>query len=141
MDSFGIMSIFVGGYDNWIEVAELLPDVYRFIWGSDSDIVACLTDPRCVAPEHYTPPEGAKDLSIGIPDEERGVIPIWRLQIADYVGSLYSCVIVTNTPVGFTTYRSIGRGRLLGSKTKRRMEFTFTWYSVDTDVSLRMVVS
>lgn len=90
MNSFGIMSIFVGAYDNWIEVAEMMPDVYRFIWGSDSDIVACITDPRCVAAEHYAPPEGTEDLSVGVPDAERGVIPIWRLQIADYVSLRYS---------------------------------------------------
>lgn len=79
------MSIFVGGYDNWVEIAEMMPDVYRFVWGSDADIVSCFTDPRCIAPEHYAPPIGTKDLSIGVPENEKGVIPIWRLQIADYV--------------------------------------------------------
>lgn len=59
----------------------------RFIIAPDVDIVSCVTDPRCVAKDHYTPPVDAEDLSVGIPDAERGVIPIWALQIHDYVRS------------------------------------------------------
>ena len=44
-----------------------------------------MTDPRCIAKEHYVPPDGAEDLSVGVPDEERGVIPIWMINIVDYV--------------------------------------------------------
>lgn len=51
----------------------------------DVEVVSCVTDPRCVAKEHYVPPVDAPDLSIGVPDEERGVIPIWAIQIHDYV--------------------------------------------------------
>jgi hypothetical protein len=40
--------------------------------------------------EHYVPPRGAEDLRVGVPNEERGVIPIWMLQIVDYVSDLYA---------------------------------------------------
>ncbi|OCF71955.1 hypothetical protein I204_07218 [Kwoniella mangroviensis CBS 8886] len=83
----GYSFIAVGPHLNWVEVAEMMPDVYHLIWNSDLDTVSCVTDPRCIAKEHYTPPEDAEDLSIGVPDEERGVIPIWALAIVDYWGS------------------------------------------------------
>jgi hypothetical protein len=57
----------------------------RFIWTHDVDVVSCITDPRCVAKEHYVPPEDAVDLSIGVPDEERGTIKLWQMQVVDYV--------------------------------------------------------
>ena len=62
----------------------------RLIWNSDIETVSCLTDPRCVAAEHYTPPVDSEDLSIGVPPEERGVIPIWALNVVDYVSSKLS---------------------------------------------------
>ncbi|CAD6573643.1 MAG: hypothetical protein TREMPRED_000875 [Tremellales sp. Tagirdzhanova-0007] len=83
----GISFIAVGPYVNWIEVAEMMPDVYRFIWNSDVDTVSCITDPRCIAKKHYVPPVDARDLSVQVPDDERGVIPIWMLQVVDYWGS------------------------------------------------------
>ncbi|WRT67044.1 uncharacterized protein IL334_004010 [Kwoniella shivajii] len=83
----GYSFIAVGPYVNWIEVAEMMPDVYHLLWSSDLDTVSCVTDPRCIAKEHYIPPEDAEDLSIGVPDEERGVIPIWALNIVDYWGA------------------------------------------------------
>ncbi|WWC90108.1 uncharacterized protein L201_005041 [Kwoniella dendrophila CBS 6074] len=83
----GYSYIAVGPYENWVKVAEMMPDVYHFLWNSDIDTVSCITDPRCIAKEHYVPPESAKDLSIGVPDAERGVIPIWALEIVDYWGS------------------------------------------------------
>ena len=52
---------------------------------SDVDIVSCSTDPRCVAKEHYVPPDGADDLSIGIADNERGTINLWQMLVVDYV--------------------------------------------------------
>jgi hypothetical protein len=52
---------------------------------SDIDAVSCATDPRCVAKEHYVPPDGADDLSIGIPDHERGTIKLWQMLLVDYV--------------------------------------------------------
>ncbi|WWC69545.1 uncharacterized protein I206_103487 [Kwoniella pini CBS 10737] len=83
----GYSFIAVGPYLNWVEVAEMMPDVYHLIWNSDVDTVTCITDPRCIAKEHYVPPEDAEDLSIDVPDEERGVIPIWALAIVDYWGA------------------------------------------------------
>ncbi|RXK38323.1 hypothetical protein M231_04365 [Tremella mesenterica] len=76
----------VGPYKNWVQVAEMMPDVYRFLWNSETDTVSCITDPRCVAKEHYVPPEDGKDISIGVPDDEKGNIPIWKLQVVDYWG-------------------------------------------------------
>ncbi|KAI9638396.1 uncharacterized protein MKK02DRAFT_10347, partial [Dioszegia hungarica] len=87
-ESYGIMTLFVGAYENWITVAEMMPNVYRFVWAPELEIISCFTDPRCVAAEHYVPPLDAEDLSLSVPNEERGVIPIWRLQIVDYWGSL-----------------------------------------------------
>jgi hypothetical protein len=52
---------------------------------SDIDAVSCSTDPRCVAKEHYVPPDGADDLSIGLPDNERGTIKLWQMLVVDYV--------------------------------------------------------
>jgi len=57
----------------------------RLIWNSDIETVSCLTDPRCIAADHYVPPVNSTDLSIGVPLEERGVIPIWALNVVDYV--------------------------------------------------------
>lgn len=51
----------------------------------DTQAMSCITDPRCIAKEHYVPPEGSPDLSVGVPDEERGVIPLWALQVHTYV--------------------------------------------------------
>ncbi|WWC61213.1 uncharacterized protein I303_103793 [Kwoniella dejecticola CBS 10117] len=83
----GYSFIAVGPYLNWVEVAEMMPDVYHLIWNSDLDTVTCITDPRCIAKAHYVPPEDGEDLSVGVPDEERGVIPIWALGIVDYWGA------------------------------------------------------
>jgi hypothetical protein len=55
----------------------------------DVDSMSCTTDPRCIAKEHYVPPVDGRDLSLGVPLEERGVIPIWRLMAMDYVGDLF----------------------------------------------------
>ncbi|KAL7419825.1 hypothetical protein Q5752_005741 [Cryptotrichosporon argae] len=74
-------------YELAVRLAELLPDVYHTVWMHDFHAVACLTDPRCVAAEHYAPPLGADDLSVGVPDAERGVIPMWRILVADYFGA------------------------------------------------------
>ena len=57
----------------------------RFIWISDVDTVSCSTDPRCVEKEHYVHPDGADDLSIGVPDEEMGTIKLWQMLVVDYV--------------------------------------------------------
>lgn len=59
----------------------------RFIWMPDVDIVSCATDPRCVAKEHYVPPVDAEDLSVDVPDEERGTIKLWQMLVVDYVSS------------------------------------------------------
>ncbi|WVQ78015.1 hypothetical protein IAT38_000096 [Cryptococcus sp. DSM 104549] len=83
----GYSFLAVGPYGNWQTVAEMMPDVYLTLWNSDIGTVSCLTDPRCVAKEHYVPPEGAEDLSIGVPDEERGAIPLWALNVVDYWGA------------------------------------------------------
>ena len=45
------------------------------LWMQDVEVVQCIADPRCIAKEHYVAPEGTEDLSIDVPDEERGVIP------------------------------------------------------------------
>ena len=88
-------------------------DFSRVIWNSDIDTVSCLTDPRCVAKDHYVPPLNATDLSIGVPDEERGVIPIWALNVVDYVSvSLalpFPCLLSTDwaMTVGFETERNV----------------------------------
>ncbi|WVF72286.1 hypothetical protein IAT40_007098 [Kwoniella sp. CBS 6097] len=87
LKQLGYYYLAVGPYVNWVTVAEMMPDVYHLLWNNDLDTVTCVTDPRCVAKEHYMPPEGAEDLSVGVPDEERGVIPIWALNIVDYWGS------------------------------------------------------
>lgn len=87
IEALGLHWIAVGGYERWIEVAELMPDVYRVIWLSDVDIVSCSSDPRCIAKEHYNPPVGSPDLSFGVTDEERGVIPLYALTAVDYVSS------------------------------------------------------
>ncbi|ODN84711.1 hypothetical protein L202_00602 [Cryptococcus amylolentus CBS 6039] len=87
LEKLGYFWVGIGPYQNWIQAAEMMPDVYKTLWGSDMEVVSCATDPRCIAKEHYTPPEGAEDLSIGIPDEERGVIPLWALNVVDYWGA------------------------------------------------------
>ncbi|ODN73519.1 hypothetical protein L202_08019 [Cryptococcus amylolentus CBS 6039] len=85
LEKMGYFWLAFGPYEKWIQVAEMMPDVYKTLWGADTEVVACATDPRCVAKEHYVPPEGSEDLSIGVPDEERGVIPLWALNVVDYV--------------------------------------------------------
>lgn len=55
----------------------------RTLWGSHVDTVTCLGDPRCI--KDYVPPLDAEDLSMGVPEEERGVIPLWAMSIVDYV--------------------------------------------------------
>ncbi|MGG6496804.1 UNVERIFIED_CONTAM: hypothetical protein NY603_28180, partial [Bacteroidetes bacterium 56_B9] len=57
----------------------------RFIWMPDVDVVSCSTDPRCVAKEHYVTPTNGTDLSLEVPDEERGVIKLWQMLVVDYV--------------------------------------------------------
>lgn len=54
----------------------------------DVDVVSCSTDPRCVAKEHYKPPSNGTDLSLGVPDDERGVIKLWQMLVVDYVSWL-----------------------------------------------------
>jgi hypothetical protein len=57
----------------------------HFIWIGDGQAVTCMSDPRCVTPEHYVAPEGGEDLGPETPSSERGNIPIWRLNVLDYV--------------------------------------------------------
>ncbi|KAK8869891.1 hypothetical protein IAR55_000459 [Kwoniella newhampshirensis] len=87
LSTLGYSYISVGPYVNWVEVAEMVPDVHLTLWNGELDTVSCVTDPRCIAKEHYVPTEGGEDLSIGVPDEERGVIPLWALNIVDYWGA------------------------------------------------------
>lgn len=58
----------------------------------DVDIVSCATDPRCIAKEHYVPPDNGTDLSIGVPDEERGTIKLWQMLVVDYVSQLQAAL-------------------------------------------------
>ena len=76
------------------------------------DAVACITDPRCV--REYTPPENGTDLSIGVPQEERGVIPIWALNVVDYVSAKNECDLTDLTPVGLLSQRSEQQPALVG---------------------------
>ncbi|ODO11552.1 hypothetical protein I350_00333 [Cryptococcus amylolentus CBS 6273] len=76
LERLGYFWIAVGPYTNWIEVAEIMPDVYNTLWNNGVETLSCITDPRCIAKEDYVPPEGGEDLSVGVPDEERGVIPL-----------------------------------------------------------------
>lgn len=58
------------------------------VWTEDTQVVSCVTDPRCISPEHYRPQQNASsilDPDDPIPEAELGVIPIWRLHSADYV--------------------------------------------------------
>ncbi|WVR05095.1 hypothetical protein IAU60_002107 [Kwoniella sp. DSM 27419] len=87
LKTMGYGFVAMGPYGNWNTAAEMMPDVYYTLWNNNLDVVSCVTDPRCVAKDHYVPPVGAEDLSIGVPDEERGVIPIWQLNVVDYWGS------------------------------------------------------
>ena len=76
------------------------------------DIVSCVTDPRCV--REYTPPDNGTDLSIGMPPEERGVIPIWALNVVDYVrAAKYELGVLTSVGLFSQGYepRSILVGR------------------------------
>ena len=54
------------------------------IWNSDTETVSCISDPRCVASEHYVQPSGGESLE-SVPIGERGKIPIHKLHIVDYV--------------------------------------------------------
>ncbi|ORX39788.1 hypothetical protein BD324DRAFT_234792 [Kockovaella imperatae] len=87
LDELRFFWIAVGPYENWIEVVEMVPDIYRSIWVADVEIVSCVTDPRCIAAADYTPPIGEENLSRVIPDEDRGSIPIWALTVVDYWGA------------------------------------------------------
>lgn len=60
------------------------------IWVPDVDSISCITDPRCIAKDHYVPPLEARDLSAGVPNEERGMINIWQIVSVDYVGALFT---------------------------------------------------
>ncbi|ODO03375.1 hypothetical protein L198_02221 [Cryptococcus wingfieldii CBS 7118] len=87
LEKLGYFWIAVGPYTNWIEVAEIMPDVYNTLWNNDVETLSCITDPRCIAKEDYVPTEGGEDLSVGVSDEERGVIPLWALNVVDYWGA------------------------------------------------------
>ncbi|TYJ57167.1 hypothetical protein B9479_002082 [Cryptococcus floricola] len=87
LEKLGYFWIAVGQYTNWIEVAEIMPDVYNTLWNNDVETLSCITDPRCIAKEDYVPPEGGEDLSVGVPVQERGVIPLWALNVVDYWGA------------------------------------------------------
>ena len=73
------------------------------IWTEDTQVVSCVTDPRCISPEHYRPAQNGTsvlDPDDPIPEAELGVIPIWRLHSADYVSS---CTPAYLTTVGRST--------------------------------------
>jgi hypothetical protein len=65
----------------------------HMVWTSDMQVVTCVTDPRCIAPEHYNPPNNASVTVHSdtenqvIPEDELGMIEIWRLFGVDYWGS------------------------------------------------------
>jgi hypothetical protein len=74
--------------------AHSLAGFSHMVWTSDQQVVTCVTDPRCIAPEHYVPPHNASSAlfseSTGeqlVPDDELGSIEIWRLFGVDYWGS------------------------------------------------------
>lgn len=52
-------------------------------WAGEFQTVACVADPRCIAPENYDPPAS---LRVAEPeDAEKGTIPLWRLFATDFV--------------------------------------------------------
>ncbi|ORY35916.1 hypothetical protein BCR39DRAFT_513030 [Naematelia encephala] len=57
--------------------SKIIPDLVHMYWGDEKRAPTCASDPRCVA--EYEPTEGWDDLSVGVPESERGVIPIARL--------------------------------------------------------------
>jgi hypothetical protein len=63
------------------------------VWTQDVQVVSCLSDRRCITPEHYVPPILQANETVSteeeedIPESELGAIPIWRLFATDYWGS------------------------------------------------------
>lgn len=73
-------------------LARTLADRYSHsIWVDDDDMLTCITDPRCIAKEHYVPPAGATDLSLNVPEEELGTIPLYHLHSITYVSPVQLC--------------------------------------------------
>ncbi|KAK4683567.1 hypothetical protein P7C73_g6676, partial [Tremellales sp. Uapishka_1] len=87
VQSLGYHVLPIGPYEHWIEFAALIPEVYTIIWATDTAVVSCVSDPRCIAAEHYVPPDQSPDLSLPVPEAERGVIPLYRLGVVDYWGA------------------------------------------------------
>lgn len=109
----------------------------------DGQAVTCMSDPRCVAPEHYVAPEGGEDLGLSTLASERGNIPIWRINVLDYVSRLVSTSRLSLTPgsVGSTPARDIPERLVVGSRVGWRLEVSSAWSRMGRDVSLGFRIS
>ena len=108
------------------------------MWGGDGGTTTCLTDPRCVAEEHYRPLYGGEDLMADVPEEERGTIPLYRLISMDYVCQIRVPRISADVPVGRQAQECIEQRILLGHHRGWGMVVSRPGTGVDRNVCLSL---
>ncbi|KAK4684467.1 hypothetical protein P7C73_g5711, partial [Tremellales sp. Uapishka_1] len=86
MESAGYTILHAHEYHQLLQVSHLIPDLVHMYWTDERRTLACLYDPRCIA--DYQPTDTGPDLSIDVPLDERGAIPLSRLFTMTWWGTI-----------------------------------------------------
>ncbi|KAJ7072774.1 hypothetical protein C8F01DRAFT_260438 [Mycena amicta] len=84
VEAEGYVILHTHDFPDFVSVSWLIPDLVHMYWAGEKRVPSCIFDPRCIA--EYTPNIDGPDLSVDVPEEERGTIPISRLFVTTFWG-------------------------------------------------------
>ncbi|KAJ7210869.1 hypothetical protein GGX14DRAFT_625078 [Mycena pura] len=85
VENEGYIILHIHDYPIFADASRLVPDLVHMYWAEEKRVVSCVLDPRCIA--DYVPTIDGPDLSLDVPQEERGTIPHARLFATTWWGS------------------------------------------------------
>ncbi|KAF7356477.1 hypothetical protein MVEN_00980800 [Mycena venus] len=85
VENEGYIILHIHDYLLFATTSRLVPDLVHMYWAEEKRVISCVLDPRCIA--DYVPTIGGQDLSLDVPQEERGTIPLARLFATTWWGS------------------------------------------------------
>lgn len=85
VENEGYIILHIHDYPIFADASRLVPDLVHMYWAEEKRVISCVLDPRCIA--DYVPTIDGRDLSLDVPQEERGTIPLARLFATTWWGS------------------------------------------------------
>ena len=85
VENEGYIILHIHDYPIFSDASRLVPDLIHMYWAEEKRVASCVLDPRCIA--DYVPTIDGPDLSLDVPQEERGTIPLARLFATTWWGS------------------------------------------------------